>query len=153
MFKHQYTGNDIISMSVILVYIIPAIMYYYTGNIREIIAIIGAGTTVTISEGIKYGIIGTRNPRPKGAYDCNLLCTDGLQEGRPGMPSGHSALVGFFVGYYWDIATDKWLKIALVIFAALVMYSRYMKNCHSIEQIILGDLFGVGMSMIAKRLI
>ena len=145
--------NDIISISVILVYIIPAIMYYYAGNIRDIIAIIGAFATVTISEGIKYGIIGRANPRPKGAYDCNLFCTDGLQEGRPGMPSGHSALVGFFVGYYWNETTNKWVKIGLVIFAALVMYSRYMKNCHSIEQIIIGDLFGIGMSMITKRLV
>jgi membrane-associated phospholipid phosphatase len=144
---------DIISISVILVYIIPVIMYYYTGNIREIIAIIGAFATVTISEGIKYGIIGTRNPRPKGAEGCNLFCTDGLQEGRPGMPSGHSGLVGFFVGYYWNETTNKWVNIGLVIFAALVMYSRYIKKCHSIAQIVLGGLFGSGMSILVKRLV
>jgi membrane-associated phospholipid phosphatase len=144
---------DIISISVILIYIIPAIMYYYTGNIREIIAIVGAFATVTISEGIKYGIIGCANPRPKSAYDCNLFCTDGLQEGRPGMPSGHSGLVGFFVGYYWNETTNKWVNIGLVIFAALVMYSRYIKKCHSIAQIVLGGLFGSGMSILVKRLI
>ena len=144
---------DIISISVILVYIIPVIMYYYTGNIREIIAIVGAFATVTISEGIKYGIIGCANPRPKGAEGCNLFCTDGLQEGRPGMPSGHSGLVGFFVGYYWNETTNKWVNIGLVIFAALVMYSRYIKKCHSIAQIILGGLFGSGMSILVKRLV
>ena len=144
--------NNIISISVIVVYIIPAIMYYYTGNIQEIIAIIGACATVTISEGIKYFIIGTRNPRPKGAEGCNLFCTDGLQEGRPGMPSGHSGLVGFFVGYYWNETTHPLFNLGLLLFAGLVMYSRYAKRCHTITQIMLGGLFGLGMSILVKRI-
>jgi membrane-associated phospholipid phosphatase len=134
MLKRQYTGNDIISISVILVYIIPAIMYYYTGN-------------------IKYYIIGTRSPRPKGAEGCNLLCNDGLQEGKPGMPSGHSGTVTFFMGYYWNEIDNDLIKIGLLIYVALVMYSRYAKHCHSIGQIVAGGLFGLGMSMLVKRLI
>jgi len=153
MLKRQYTGNDIISMSIILVYIIPAIMYYYTGNIREIIAIIGTFGSNILSESIKYYIIGTRSPRPKGAEGCNLLCNDGLQEGKPGMPSGHSGTVTFFMGYYWNEIDNDLIKIGLLIYVALVMYSRYAKHCHSIGQIVAGGLFGLGMSMLVKRLI
>ena len=143
--------NNIISMSVILVYIIPGILYVYTQNTREIIAIIGAFGTNVLSEGIKYFIIGTRSPRPKGAEGCNLLCTDGIQEERPGMPSGHSALVGFFVGYYWNETSNQWSRPGLLLFAALVMYSRYAKRCHTMQQIILGGLFGLSMSIIIKQ--
>ena len=144
--------QDYISMSILLVYIIPGIMYIYTHNPREIIAILGVFGSNMISESIKHLIIGTSSPRPKGAYDCNLLCTDGLQEGRPGMPSGHSGAVAFFVGYYWTETNNKWIKCALLLFASMIMYSRYIKRCHTIEQIIAGGLFGAGMSIIVKRI-
>jgi len=143
--------QDYISISVILVYIIPAGLYIYTKNLREIVAIVGAFGSSLISEGIKHLIIGTKSPRPKGANGCNLLCTNGLQEGRPGMPSGHSGLVAFFVGYYWNETNQLWIKVALVAFAALVMYSRYTKRCHSVEQIITGGLFGLGMSQLVTH--
>lgn len=143
---------DYISISVLLVYITPTILYFYTHNLREIIAIAGLVGSNLISEGIKHFIIGTRSPRPDGASGCNLLCTDGLQEGRPGMPSGHSGTVSFFVGYYWNETNKVWIKAALLVFAVLVMYSRYVKRCHSLQQIIAGALFGLGMSQLVKYL-
>lgn len=142
--------DNIISISVLAVYIIPAILYYFTQNPRELKAIAGAFGTVTISEGIKYLIIGTSNPRPKGARDCDIFCRDGLQESRPGMPSGHSAMAAFFAGYYFDETDNVWIKVGLIVFAVLVMYSRWSKRCHSLEQIMAGALFGLCASILIK---
>jgi membrane-associated phospholipid phosphatase len=140
--------ENVASLSVLLVYIIPGILYYYTRNPREIIAIISVFGTGLLSEGIKHLVIGNRNPRPSGASDCDLLCTNGLQEGKPGMPSGHSALAFFFAGFYFNQTDEVWIKVILVIFATGVAYSRYTKRCHSIEQAIAGALFGIIMSII-----
>ena len=140
--------DDIISLSVLLVYIIPAILYVNTHNIRDLFAIIGITGSVAASEGIKYFVIKERSTRPIGATDCNLWCTDGIQEGRPGMPSGHSLMATFFAGYYFNETDDILIKIGLVIFAVAVMISRYTKRCHSIEQIVAGSLLGLGMSQV-----
>ena len=140
--------ENIASMAVFLVYVIPGVLYYYTRNPREIIAIIAVFGTGLLSEGVKHLIIGNRNPRPSGASDCDLLCINGLQEGKPGMPSGHSAMAAFFAGYYFNKTDEVWIKVALVIFATGVGYSRYTKRCHSIEQVIAGAMFGIIMSII-----
>jgi len=142
--------QDIVSMSVALVYIIPAGLYFYTKNIREIIAIIGLLGTMLVSEGTKHTIIKESSPRPKGAYGCNLWCTDGNQEGRPGMPSGHSVMATFFAGYYFNETNIIWIKVILILFAASIMYSRYTKRCHSVEQIVVGGIVGLVMSQVVK---
>ena len=144
--------DDIISLSVLLVYIIPAILYVNTYNIRDLFAIIGITGSVAASEGIKYFVIKERSLRPIGATDCNLWCTDGNQEGRPGMPSGHSLMATFFAGYYFNEIDNIWIKIALVIFAIAVMISRYTKRCHSIEQIVIGCLLGLFMSQAIRTI-
>ena len=148
----EWSLENIVSISVILVYLVPGVLYFYTGNARELIAMIGALATVTTSEGIKYMIVKERNPRPKGARDCNLLCTDGLQEGRPGMPSGHSAMAAFFATFYINETEEIWVKILIVVFAISVMYSRYKKRCHSLEQIVVGCLFGMACATLTQHL-
>ena len=144
--------DDIISLSILLVYIIPTILYVITHNIRELFAIIGITCLVTISEGVKYFVIKQRSPRPDGATDCNIWCTDGIQEGKPGMPSGHSLMSTFFAGYYFNETDNIWIKFALIGFAIAIMISRYTKRCHSVEQIIIGGLIGLGMSQVIYRL-
>jgi len=144
--------DNIITLSVLFVYIIPAILYVNTYNIRELFAIIGITGSVAASEGIKYFVIKERSTRPSGATDCNLWCTDGLQEGKPGMPSGHSLMATFFAGYYFNETDNIWIKCALVIFAIAIMISRYTKRCHSVEQIIVGSLLGLGMSQVVRTI-
>jgi len=138
---------NLASMSVILVYIIPVVLYMYQGNSREIYALMGACTTTLIGEGIKYGIIGYNNVRPQGAYDCNSWCSDGKQGGQPGMPSGHAASVSFFTAYYFDKTDNAWIQLVLIMFAVVVISSRYIKQCHTIEQLIAGSLLGIGMGV------
>ena len=138
-------------MSVGLVYIIPLILYVLTGNWIHGKALIGVTGTTIISEFIKYFFIGKSSPRPTGAKNCNFLCNDGNQSGQPGMPSSHSAEVAFFSGYYYQQTTSPVLQGALIAFAAAIMISRYIKRCHTINQIGIGTLLGLGLSFIVVR--
>lgn len=133
-------------MSAALLYVVPIIGYIISGNFIHIKAFIGLFATMGLGESIKYYIIKDLSPRPKGAYDCNLWCNDGLQEGKPGMPSGHSSQVTFFTSFYYHQTTHPWIRAGLIAYALLVMISRYLKRCHTISQIAAGALFGWGMS-------
>jgi membrane-associated phospholipid phosphatase len=140
--------EDIISISVILVYIIPAFLYVQSKNITHLYAIVGAFGACVLSETTKIYIIGDRNPRPIGAKNCDLWCCDGNQDGKPGMPSGHSVQVAFFAGYYFNQTNNLYIKVALILFPLAVMISRYTKHCHSIRQVIAGALLGFILSQI-----
>jgi membrane-associated phospholipid phosphatase len=142
---------NILSSSVILLYVIPFVLYLYTGNNIHFRAFLGASTTTIVSEGIKYLFIGNKSPRPKGAKDCDLLCNDGNQEGKPGMPSSHSALVAYFSGFYYQQTNNIFVRFLLVSYAGLVMMSRYVKKCHTINQIIAGTILGLSLSWLVVR--
>jgi membrane-associated phospholipid phosphatase len=142
---------NIISGSIGLVFIIPFVLYYITGNSIHFKAFLGVSGTTILSESIKYIFIGKLSPRPKGATNCDLLCADGNQEGKPGMPSSHSAEVAFFSAFYFQQTTNPIIKSILIIYALFVMLSRYIKKCHSINQISVGAILGVSMSWILVR--
>lgn len=136
---------DIISISAGGLYAVPIILYLISGNVWELLGLIGLIGTLGISEFLKHYVIKESSPRPKGAFNCNLWCNDGSREGKPGMPSSHSAQVAFFSAFYYQKTSNPILKIVLAIYALLVMYSRYAKHCHSFLQIIVGALIGLGM--------
>jgi membrane-associated phospholipid phosphatase len=138
--------QDIISTSTALLYVIPVIGYIISGNIMHIKGLLGLFATLGIGESAKHYLIKESSPRPKGAYNCNLWCNDGHQEGKPGMPSGHSSQVTFFSSFYYQQTTNVWVRTALVLYAVLVMISRYVKRCHTIPQIISGSLLGLLIS-------
>ena len=138
-------------MSIGLLYIIPIILYYITGNIIHFKGFIGLGSTAVITESIKYFLIKERSPRPKGARNCDLLCQDGDQEGRPGMPSTHSAIVSFFSSFYIQQTDNILIKLGLGVCAGLVMLSRYLKRCHTINQIAVGSIIGLTLSFLVTR--
>jgi membrane-associated phospholipid phosphatase len=142
---------DILSGSVIIIYIIPFILYTITGNYIHFKGFLGVVGTTIISESIKLFLIGKTNPRPHNAKDCNLLCNDGNQSGKPGMPSSHSASVAFFLGFYYQQSNNKFIHNSLIIYALLVMLSRYLKHCHTISQIGVGAILGLSLSFIIVR--
>lgn len=142
--------QDLISMSAALLYVVPLIGYALSGNFIHIKAFLGLFATMGLGESIKYYIIKELSPRPKGAYDCNLWCNDGLQEGKPGMPSGHSSQVTFFASFYYDQTNNIWIRAGLMLYALVVMISRYLKRCHTIPQIATGALLGWMMSRCVK---
>ena len=143
---------DYITMLVLLVYIIPFVLYFYTFNIVHVKAFLGAYGTLLLSESLKHFVIKKESPRPEGAENCNLWCNDGNQSGQPGMPSGHSTDVSFFAGYYWQHTDNIIIRSLLVIYAFIIMLSRYLKKCHTINQIIAGGLFGLSSSILVNRI-
>lgn len=145
--------EDCISMSVGILVIIPLVLYAYTGNSVHIKALFGLLGTTGLSEGLKYNVIRNLSPRPKGARNCNLFCNDGNQAGRPGMPSSHSAEVAFFASFYGQYTTNNYLRAGLLLYASLVMLSRYTKRCHSLSQITVGTLIGLMMSWVATTIL
>ncbi len=142
---------DMLSISVVFIYIIPFTLYIFTGNYIHLKAFLGVIGTTIISESLKFFFIGETSPRPKGAKDCNLLCNDGNQSGKPGMPSSHSASTAFFTGFYLQQTDNKFIRGILLIYTGLVMLSRYLKSCHTISQILVGAILGVSLSWFAVR--
>ena len=144
---------DLISASILLLYIIPPILYIITNNVIHIKAFLGVIGTTLISETLKYFFIGTLSPRPEGAKDCNLLCNDGNQAGRPGMPSSHSAEAAFILGFYYQQYDNIYIRLFLVIYTGLIMLSRYLKKCHTINQICVGAFLGLCLSWLSVRIL
>ena len=140
---------DTISGSISILYIIPIVLYFITYDTFHLKALYGLIGTSAISEGIKRYIIKDISPRPSQAIDCNLLCNDGKQGGRPGMPSSHTATVVFFTSMYFNKIHNIYVRIILITYTALMMLSRYLKRCHTINQIGGGLLLGFILSQLA----
>jgi membrane-associated phospholipid phosphatase len=137
---------DILSMSTCAIYFIPLTTYIITHNLRYLWVTLGLGLTTILSESLKPLFLGI-SPRPHGAFNCNALCNDGPQGGRSGMPSSHSATVAFFATFYILETQSITIRLALLIYIIAVMASRYIKNCHTIPQIIGGALLGTCLSL------
>jgi len=139
---------DFLSVSVGAIFVVPLVYYVYTLDPQHLSIWIGIVRTTLISEFIKYGVVGKRSLRPRGASNCNLCCTDGNCEDEPGMPSSHSAMVTYFAlayTFYLIRSHSELMLIAaigLVLYAGLVMLSRYLKRCHTIYQIGAGAILG-----------
>jgi len=141
----------VLSVSVVGLYGITLLLFLRTYDVFHLIAFLGLLLVRTLSEGLKRQCKGSTCPRPLGAKDCNTFCSDGNQEGRPGMPSTHAAFVTFFVTYYAPILSAP-LRALATLYAAIVIYSRYTKKCHSVIQLASGSVLGGGMSMLLLQL-
>lgn len=152
---------NLVSLSVVLLYAIPVVRWFQTGRWTEWLALVGMMGTVALNETVKHALIGTQSPRPANAADCNLWVNDGPCGGKPGMPSGHSAQVSFLAAYYLQEAfltpststspAFRVFALLLVGYALAVMYSRYVKQCHTPMQILMGALLGISASVIVLK--
>lgn len=133
---------DAISMSSSLLFIIPIILYIKTGLFYHINILLGFIFTILSSEFIKRNIIGNLSIRPQGANNCNVLCNDGIQEGKPGMPSSHMASLLYITTVYYDI-TPVLVQKLLIVYVIFMAIARYFKKCHSVLQILAGSLYGI----------
>ena len=114
--------------------------------------IIGFTTIVALSEFIKLAVYPYTDlaKRPIGAYNSNFLANNGNVEGKPGLPSTHTASVSYFATYNFLIMCNTHLIEHTAIFHLLnigillgTAWSRYYKKCHSITQILTGAIFGM----------
>ena len=148
---NQISWDNIVSLSVVFLYFVPWLQYFKTKHLNDLTPFWGLLGTIALNESIKHCLIGKASPRPANAYDCNLCVNDGPQGGRPGMPSGHSAQVSFFAGYYLQTISSNPIRLLLLFYAALVMLSRYTKSCHTVPQIMSGSVLGFVMSYLVVR--
>lgn len=72
--------------------------------------------------------------------NCSLLTPPGSM----GMPSGHTQTVVFVAAYlFYRYGGKSKITIALAIAAIIVMYCRVESRKHSVQQVIVGFMFGV----------
>jgi membrane-associated phospholipid phosphatase len=91
--------------------------------------------------------------RPSGARGCGALNGEDCDGGRdgsgacPGMPSGHQAVIAFFVFsmifYHRLTVVSAPLWIALLALNFAVGVSRVYKECHTIPQVVAGSVVGI----------
>jgi membrane-associated phospholipid phosphatase len=139
---------NILSASMWVLLIVPIVLFLYTRDTLHLQAFLGLWATGGLNDVLKSHIVGTSCSRPKGAKDCNFWADNGNQEGKPGMPSGHSSISTFFSAFYYQQTKNIWIKLGLILYAILVMISRYMKQCHSLLQILSGAALGLLMNAI-----
>lgn len=113
--------------------------------------------------------------RPAGATNCSTFLTwPNTPAITYGMPSGHSQNAWFFATFmilelwrYYRVGSDDngckgaadnivsrhpalaiTLAVGLAVFAAVVSYSRvWVEGCHTIEQVTVGGLLGIGLGI------
>jgi membrane-associated phospholipid phosphatase len=86
--------------------------------------------------------------RPSGARGCGALNGEDCDaEVCPGMPSGHQAVIAFFVFsmifYHRLTVVSAPLWIALLALNFAVGVSRVYKECHTIPQVVAGSVVGI----------
>jgi membrane-associated phospholipid phosphatase len=137
---------NLLSSSVIFLYVIPIALFLMTSNVIHLFGLTGLYGTMLLSEFLKNYVIQDVSPRPPGAANCNIMCDDGNQAGKPGMPSSHSAQAAFFSSFYYYQTTNPLVRGGLVVYAVAVMASRYLKRCHTYNQIGAGAILGLTLS-------
>ena len=89
------------------------------------------------------------NGRPIEATNCNILNQGGPVGGKPGFPSGHTAMavsLFTFLGIQWYKRKKGGIPKVLIstcLFAILVPIARVGMKCHTIEQVQGGVVFGM----------
>lgn len=138
------TPWDIISLTLVPLLLSPIYFWYSTQNTYHLVGFAGIMITSLSVELLKNFIFPNQH-RPSKAKGCDLFCLHKTDENKPGMPSGHAATVAFY-GTFYNIKNPLY-----IIYVVLMAVSRYMKNCHTIPQIIAGLLFGAGMGFLFRK--
>ncbi len=137
---------NLISLSALFVPIVGAAWF---SSWRLLAGLIGANAGVAL---IKQ-LLGGSGPwgRPVGARGCGALCEGGGAAGEPGFPSGHMTTVTMFVTVMWLWISEWWVLAAGGVWATAVAWSRCVKRCHSVVQIVGGATFGIGCGFLFVR--
>ncbi len=84
--------------------------------------------------------------------NCNNLNVLGY-----GMPSGHSQIASFIAAFYYfyylskeDFSYNKFILLSII--AVFVMYTRYTAKMHTIPQITLGSIYGIGIAFVLAKI-
>lgn len=155
-YSFRLTFWNTLSASILGIIIYPIIQLILTGHSLYIIMITGILVTDLTTRFLKWVSKSTGSStlsflkRPVDAKDCDILCTNGTQGGKPGMPSGHMAMVLFFITFVYmmqihslDSVVHKLMFIVLaIIYIAMMGYDRYRRKCHTFLQVLSGSVLG-----------
>jgi len=150
--------SEIISLSLIPFIATPYILFIFSHDKRWLIIALNSFIAVSIHSLIKrispyqkYKFL----QRPIGAKNCDLFSRNGLQEGKPGFPSGHvTSIVSFFVSLYLLFPDYRNYTIPFgIIYTLLMAISRINKRCHTLLQVVSGSLLGFIIPIIINLII
>ena len=94
-----------------------------------------------------------RQPRPSntGILYSDFESVTGTEQ--YGMPSGHSQSVAFSTAFIYIVTKSVYSLIGCSFISCLTFYQRYKYKRHSISQIIMGSLTGIGVASLAYYII
>lgn len=149
---------DAVSLAPAAAYVVLLVLLFATGDAYYAILAVGmttVGVAVQLSKRATRPFL-KRAPwlaRPRGARGCGALNGDDCEAERaargecPGMPSGHQAMMAFFVFsmifYHRLTALSGPLWLALLALNVAVGVSRVYKECHTIPQVLVGSIVGI----------
>jgi len=144
---------DIFSVTLIGVIMYPIIQFILTYNPVYLLLLAGIIMTDLSTKLFKWqwqNSTWESLKRPADARDCDILCRDGRQGGAAGMPSGHMAVLTFALVFIYmtqihhtELMTLRPVFITFsTVYLMLMGYARYVKNCHTAPQIIVGVIWG-----------
>jgi len=89
-------------------------------------------------------------------YGCGIIpFVVGNNKVEIGMPSGHSQIMSL-IATFWILYLFKtnnkykiWIMLLLLIIVGLVNWSRIAINCHTVLQVIVGNIVGIIFGIIA----
>jgi len=140
--------DEIISLSLNVVIIVPFIFYFYENYSRWLYIALYSFLNIQIHDTIKifsryfnYEFL----KRPIGAKNCDLFSRNGNVAGCPGFPSGHvTSSVSFFTSIYLLFPEYRYYTIiGGTIYSLLMIMSRINKRCHTPLQTFAGASLGL----------
>lgn len=147
----------------IIIILVPFLSYFLTNDIDLLllsimITVVDKIITPFLKNNIFKNLMGTKNypilgigKRPKGAKDTGCFLTKNNEVSNTyGMPSGHATSAWFFSMYAINVMLNSSMNqipkiLGIFLFISLgigIMYSRVKFRCHTIQQVILGGIFG-----------
>ncbi len=137
-----------VSMTYVAGVVTPAALWVLSGGqdtayIGLILAVLAAGVAVEwIKRAVVWAGAGSWSRRPAGARDCDLWCVGGAVGGAPGFPSGHMTTATLLVSALWFHLRSPIVLWIGVPWAGAMAWSRWIKRCHSVVQIVGGAVLG-----------
>lgn len=155
-----YLIDDLNRAGGLIMLIIITILSYY--NNLSLLYIIKYLLNIQINHFLKYVIfkplmgdnnfyiIGT-GIRPKGAMNCGKFRDNFFNKNIQstlsksyGFPSGHSQSSGFFATFiYENFKNNPYILYPFILYSLYIPYTRIQLGCHTVQQVIIGFLYGV----------
>lgn len=141
---------DTISISILIVYVFPAYMFILYKHIWWLLFLLGLISANVVVESVKGLLV--EYSRPLGAKGCDLFCVGGDVGGQPAFPSGHMTATTMFVGVMWLHYGETYILLAGIPWILAMGWSRWIKRCHTWQQVVGGIFTGTVFSYIYEAI-